>query len=316
MPSEDEYYHFVQCQPAEADVELYRILHVPTTFENRHGVTFMNEGAYARHAHRRDHPELDAPLNLGCSSKMRRGLLIAHNRKALEDMRSSGSGIDYGSIYQYWRRTPEHPSFPGKRHNIRPPAHHPEDLMFGGGWGKHPPGHPGNNIGLPGFGHPDYRGTQTSFTGAKSASKSSIAVYAQVSQMKGNDPIPPPSRASQEWAIWSYKSILKSCPTLVKEFQARFHAWQATWDDPTKITGPNVRDRCNVAEFDKLLEMGSRILPLVVYKLLDPYNFTGVYLCSVVDNALERDTQYLIDPHDVLNFLVLQRQSNLIIDII
>lgn len=35
----------------------------------------------------------------------------------------------------------------------------------------------------------------------------------------------------------------------------------------------------------------------------------------MIDNALEDNTEYLIDPNDVLNFLVLQRQQNLIIDI-
>ncbi|KAI1346527.1 hypothetical protein F5Y01DRAFT_321665 [Xylaria sp. FL0043] len=302
-----EYYYFEQCHSAEADVELYRMLHVPATFTSRHGEELVNPMAIVRHAHRRDHPELDAPPNLGCSSKLRDGPLIAHNRMALVDTRSSSSiTIWYGTIYQYWRRTSEHPSFPGKRHNLRPPDHNPQNSMFGSGWGEHPPGHPGNSRGLPGYDHSVYQGAKTSNT-----SRNSSAVYARVSRMEAYDPIPPPSRAGQESATWVYKGILESCPNLVKEFQARFYAWQTTWHDPTKITGPNARDRCDVPEFDGLLAMGPRILPLVVYKLLNPWNFTAVFLY----NALERNTRYLVDPRDVSNFLVLQRQNNLIIDI-
>ncbi len=36
---------------------------------------------------------------------------------------------------------------------------------------------------------------------------------------------------------------------------------------------------------------------------------------NLSDNALERDTRYLIDPSDILNFLVLQRQNNLIVEL-
>ncbi|KAI0193459.1 hypothetical protein F4808DRAFT_442219 [Astrocystis sublimbata] len=57
--------------------------------------------------------------------------------------------------------------------------------------------------------------------------------------------------------------------------------------------------------------MGREFTPLVVHQLLDPSNFTAVFLY----NALERDTRYRVDPDDQLNFQVLQRQSNLIIDI-
>lgn len=76
--------------------------------------------------------------------------------------------------------------------------------------------------------------------------------------------------------------------------------------------------------------MGKDILPLVNYILLDEDNFTAVFLCKrhcnvskfmqlnmnqITDNALESDTRYRVDPEDVLNFLVLQRQQNLIVEI-
>ncbi len=46
------------------------------------------------------------------------------------------------------------------------------------------------------------------------------------------------------------------------------------------LTPPVPKTRCNVVEFDKLVDMGPSILPLVVYKLLDISNFTGIFLCG------------------------------------
>ncbi|KAM0666089.1 hypothetical protein ACQRIU_003944 [Beauveria bassiana] len=73
----------------------------------------------------------------------------------------------------------------------------------------------------------------------------------------------------------------------------------------------HAEDRCYTSEFDKLVEMGKEILPLVNYMLLNDDNFTAVFLY----NALEDDTRYRVDPDDVLNFLTLQRQQNLIVDL-
>lgn len=42
----------------------------------------------------------------------------------------------------------------------------------------------------------------------------------------------------------------------------------------------SARDCCDVKEFDRLVEMGPQILPLVVYMLLDSNNFTAVFLCK------------------------------------
>lgn len=110
---------------------MYRIKDAPPTLRNRRNVEYPNLRARVTHAHRRAYPELDSPPNHGCSSKLSHGPLIAHNRWALEDTRPYGSrdpGILYGSIYQYWRRTSRHPSFPGYDHNIVPATgHYPDD---------------------------------------------------------------------------------------------------------------------------------------------------------------------------------------------
>lgn len=43
-----------------------------------------------------------------------------------------------------------------------------------------------------------------------------------------------------------------------------------------------------------------------MYKLTDPADFLAVTLY----NALERDLEYKVDPRDILNYKVLQRQAN------
>ncbi|KAI1175616.1 hypothetical protein F4777DRAFT_318255 [Nemania sp. FL0916] len=134
--------------------------------------------------------------------------------------------------------------------------------------------------------------------------------YAQVPKMRPFDPIPPPRQDAVEWVIRAYNTLLESAPSLVREFEARFETWQNTWHETFK-TQSAARACCDVDEVNPLLNMGSQIIPLVLYQLLDPGNFVAVYLY----NRLEKDRKYLIDPGDVLNFLTLQRQNNLIIDI-
>ncbi|KAI1881653.1 hypothetical protein JX265_000479 [Neoarthrinium moseri] len=228
---------------------------------------------------------------------MAAGPLIAHNRKALEDKREWGATspqITYGKIFQHWRRGKNHPSFPGKEHNlVVSTGNYPGDQTFAYGWGKHPPGHPGNTIGLPENNQPTYSGSSHSGYGYKYCKMSSRSIsnmgYAEVPSMRAYEPIP--------------------MPKMVELFERRFELWKRTW---SKERGSIARVRCNVVEFGALRSMGTKILPLIVYKLCrDSGNFTAVFLY----NALEENRKYLIDPSDVLNFLVLQRQSNLIVDI-
>ncbi|KAK9437072.1 hypothetical protein VB005_11889 [Metarhizium brunneum] len=169
---------------------------------------------------------------------------------------------------------------------------------------------PGNTLGLPGH-HDDLLPEPGSISNVQQplSRPRHGRKYAQVPQMGPYDPIPLPSRAAQDSAVQGYNEVRRSAPELVKAFEECFHAWQVTWDRPTHSSQAQIR--CHVDEFHELVEMGPEILPLVVYKLLDRRNFTGVFLY----NALENNERYLIDPSDVLNFLVLQRQNNLIIEI-
>ncbi|GAW20235.1 hypothetical protein ANO14919_097340 [Xylariales sp. No.14919] len=246
--------------------------------------------------------------------------------------------IQYGSLYQYWCRTPEHPSFPGQKGNTVPRGHYPHDKIFEYGEGKNPPGHPGNDMGLPNPRHGNNQSSQSKSAGGSNtrpvaapvqktaraasgsihrashmsqASSGPARGYARVSQMEAHDAIPPPNEAARDSVISAYIRFTQLNPAVVKSFENRFEAWQNTWYMPVRASSSDAKVRCKVPEFEKLLEMGPKILPLIVCKLLDRKNFTAVFLY----NALERDTKYLIDPSDVLNFLVLQRQNNLIIDI-
>lgn len=232
----DAAYHFEQCPPAVAEVELYRIIDAPPMLVNRRGIEYPNGQAKVMHAHRRPYPEFDGPPNRGCSSKLANGPLIAHNRWALGDARPYGSRnprISYGSIYQHWRRTLNHPSFPGKEHNlVRPTGHYPNDPIFMSGHGRRPPGHPGNTIGLPGY----HNGNNNLPEPASSALSEkwqplsrSRRKYAQVPRMRAHDPIPLPSRAAEESAVKGYEKIRKASPKLVTAFENCFYAWQKTW---------------------------------------------------------------------------------------
>lgn len=68
--------------------------------------------------------------------------------------------------------------------------------------------------------------------------------------------------------------------------------------------------RAKGPEFDSLVSMGPKILPLVVHKLTAASDFFAI----VLYNEVEDDKAYKVDPKDILNSKVLQRQANLIVD--
>ncbi|KAM3454436.1 hypothetical protein MY5147_006191 [Beauveria neobassiana] len=199
-------------------------------------------------------------------------------------------------------------SLSGMQRNVaKASGNHPDDPMFEQGCGNVPPDQPGNHIGVP---HDD-PGTQS----PSSANPETVTAlpgapgqYAQVPTMKAYDPITAPSQDAQTSAVNCYKRLESASPKLVADFKRYFHDWQETWSGHFSSSA---EDRCYTSEFDKLVEMGKEILPLVNYILLNDENFTAVFLY----NALEDDTRYRVDPHDVLNFLTLQRQQNLIVDL-
>lgn len=296
------------------------------------------------HAHRRDNPNLDA-AGQGCSSKMGNGSLIAHNRHALEDRRPWGSTnpqIMYGTIYQYWRRDPgQHPAFPGNEANVFPaPGHYPFDPIFSQGTGTYPPGHPGNNTGLPGTannggggggaagGATQAKNLSSKFAGLSLGSKSSKPTkqapppsivhaysgkpYPRLLNFSPFAKIPSISSAAAAAAAQEYKHLAKADKDLVSAFEARWAAWIKVWQrTPALRAADDASVATQTQEFNDLAAMGPAIVPLVVYKLAaEPYNFIGVFLY----NALERDRDYRVHPKDLLNSKVFPRHGNLIVE--
>jgi hypothetical protein len=67
----------------------------------------------------------------------------------------------------------------------------------------------------------------------------------------------------------------------------------------------------DATEFDALVKLGAKSTPLVVDKLATcKGNFPGVYLY----NRIEASKDFRVAPNDYINFCVLQRQANLIVD--
>ena len=224
---------------------MLKIIDAPEIIRNPRGREYRNPLALVLHAQRRDHPNDDRPPHLGCSSKQNQGGLWLHNRHGQEDTRPWGSRrppIKYGSIYQHWVRTPEHPSFPGMEHNIVPPTgNHPQNAIFAYGYGSKPPGHKGNNIGLPkpppGYDDPSGpsgSGKNVSYSrriprGMPQRHSKSGKIFAKVPYMGPYDPIPSPSRSSCDSALRTYEIVLQQNHKLVEKFEAYWRAWKGTW---------------------------------------------------------------------------------------
>ncbi|KAI0193460.1 hypothetical protein F4808DRAFT_464809 [Astrocystis sublimbata] len=145
----------------------------------------------------------------------------------------------------------------------------------------------------------------------ESPSPSGSKKYAKVPQTGPFAPIQRIRQAAEDSAINAYGTIRESNPELVQEFEVKWIAWKEAWYSDKVSRSSNARDRCCCNEFHELFHIGPIIRPLVIYKLLDPGNWTGVFLY----NYLENDKKYLIDPGDVINFLTMQLHNNLIVNI-
>ncbi|KAI0193458.1 hypothetical protein F4808DRAFT_442217 [Astrocystis sublimbata] len=220
-------YRFVQCGPDEAEVDVYRIEDAPLTRLNASGELKPNPQSLIKHAHRRDYPQFDSSPHHGCSSKLGFGSFVAHNRSALEDNRSWNSRyppVGFGTIYQHWKRSPEHFSFPGKEHNaVEWTGHFPDDPVFELGYGENPPGHQDNLKGVP------RSLTANNNSNHHAKRNTSLPEYAKVSRMRPYDPIPPARRDARVWAQQIYDALFQWSPGRVKTFNDRFHAWTRSW---------------------------------------------------------------------------------------
>ncbi|KAK3935737.1 hypothetical protein QBC46DRAFT_322766 [Diplogelasinospora grovesii] len=124
--------------------------------------------------------------------------------------------------------------------------------------------------------------------------------YREHPQLNPSDPIPPADPAAVDSVKELYNAIREKFPDAVADFQARWLVWKNV-ACPKYGVSSNAFATCEGPEFDKLVALGPKIVPLVVYKL-------------ATDNRLEKNRHYLVDPNDLLNYKVLQRQANLIVD--
>lgn len=187
-----------------------------------------NPRGIVQHAHRRDYPDLDYPLpgrdhELGCSSKLGDGPLIAHSRLALEDTRPYGYGqphVLYGSIYQYWRRTNEHPC------RGRKPTANEISAVYVSKFSLSPESQEDKSGGRSSDedARPENIGRRFSRPTSKFRSR-----YPQVDRLRPYDPIPPPSKEAQESALRAYEEAATTAPKLVETFESAFCAWKKTW---------------------------------------------------------------------------------------
>ncbi|KAK3374551.1 hypothetical protein B0H63DRAFT_252940 [Podospora didyma] len=142
----------------------------------------------------------------------------------------------------------------------------------------------------------------------KAATPSPFRAYSGKSYALANMPsygkIPAPTTAAVKLAKAGYDATIKSQPT----FEAAWAAWIKNWN-ATKSS--NAAAATSIEGFEALRALGPKIVPLVVYKLAsDPTAFVGTFLY----NALETNKDYMVHPKDLLNYCVLQRQANLIVE--
>jgi hypothetical protein len=132
-----------------------------------------------------------------------------------------------------------------------------------------------------------------------------------------------------KWAAWS-KQWFPSDSTkyvifpIMKPIRSFFpcrlvQSWgKTTWKSPdekkrklTQYPNSGPAESVYTAEFEVLVQLGAKIMPLVVKKLAESsYNFPGVFLY----NRIEASKDFRVAPNDYINFKVLQRQANLIVD--
>ncbi|ROV99684.1 hypothetical protein VSDG_03026 [Cytospora chrysosperma] len=130
--------------------------------------------------------------------------------------------------------------------------------------------------------------------------------YKKAPRMDPWAPVPAPSSAAVASAKALYDKLNATSSGLVEDFNMKFDAWKKTWFKNNN--SPNSATRAEGHEFNALLALGPKIVPLVVYRLTNPDNFMAV----VLYDKLETDFSYKVDPKDISNYKVLQRRTNLI----
>lgn len=98
-------------------------------------------------------------------------------------------------------------------------------------------------------------------------------------------PVPPPSVAAVRSATELYNKLKTTAPDLVCDFDNRYKAWKQTWFSTGNTDSPDSDTRATGPEFDAVLALGPKIIPLVVYQLTSGEDFIAVVLCMANEPA-------------------------------
>ncbi|KAL1843633.1 hypothetical protein VTJ49DRAFT_615 [Mycothermus thermophilus] len=144
-------------------------------------------------------------------------------------------------------------------------------------------------------------------------------------------PVPDLDPEARAFAERFYHELKAAFPVFVADFETKFGAWQRRWFDRETSHSASVIECCELPEYDAVLLLGPKTIPLVVHELCDPRNLFATVLCMSdpipypllivltprvwTDNHLETDPSVKVNPNDVLNYLTLNRQANLIVEL-
>ncbi|KAL2265488.1 hypothetical protein VTJ83DRAFT_6588 [Remersonia thermophila] len=125
-------------------------------------------------------------------------------------------------------------------------------------------------------------------------------------------PVPGLDPEARAFAERIYYELKAAFPAFVADFESKFGVWRRRWFDvQASSSADSVLECCELPEYDAVLLLGPKTIPLVVYELCNPQNS----FATVLYNHLETDPAVKVSPKDVLNYLTLDRQANLIVEL-
>lgn len=92
-------------------------------------------------------------------------------------------------------------------------------------------------------------------------------------------PVPAPSAAAVKSTKDVCTKLKTTSPALVKDFDAKYVAWKKTWFSNGNKDSAYAATRVSGPEFAALVDLGQKILPLVVNQLTSGKDFMAVVLC-------------------------------------
>ncbi|KAJ4388179.1 hypothetical protein N0V93_008786 [Gnomoniopsis smithogilvyi] len=101
-------------------------------------------------------------------------------------------------------------------------------------------------------------------------------------------------------------------PALVQDFETKYVDCKNSWFAGANKFSSNSASLASGPHFARLVALGPKVTPLVVSKLTLHDELFAIELY----NKIERNPRYKADPRDLLEYNTLQRQANLIVDMI